>query len=129
MLDGLLDAERKNEFCSPTCFRATSAAAYQTGQAGYAVTPAATAATYTQRPAAAAATGYETYQAAAAAAATGTTYAGDCLVVNTTVTLNKFLLNIIAYNFERDLIDIIQSSLWLKDFFTIYVVGFVFCSC
>lgn len=56
--------------------RATSAAAYQTGQAGYAVTPAATAATYTQRPAAAAATGYETYQAAAAAAATGTTYAG-----------------------------------------------------
>ncbi|KAG5343916.1 ZFR2 protein, partial [Acromyrmex charruanus] len=55
--------------------RATSAAAYQTGQAGYAVTPAATAATYTQRPAAAAATGYETYQAAAAAAATGTTYA------------------------------------------------------
>jgi len=57
-------------------YRATSAAAYQTGQAGYAVTPAATAATYTQRPAAAAATGYETYQAAAAAAATGTTYAG-----------------------------------------------------
>lgn len=57
--------------------RATSAAAYQTGQAGYAVTPAATAATYTQRPAAAAATGYETYQAAAAAAATGTTYAGN----------------------------------------------------
>lgn len=57
--------------------RATSAAAYQTGQAGYAVTPAATAATYTQRPAAAAATGYETYQAAAAAAATGTTYAGE----------------------------------------------------
>ncbi|XP_011350172.2 zinc finger RNA-binding protein isoform X2 [Ooceraea biroi] len=55
--------------------QATSAAAYQTGQAGYAVTPAATAATYTQRPAAAAATGYETYQAAAAAAATGTTYA------------------------------------------------------
>ncbi|XP_014221179.1 zinc finger RNA-binding protein isoform X1 [Trichogramma pretiosum] len=51
------------------------AAAYQTGQAGYAVSPAATAATYTQRPAAAAATGYETYQAAAAAAATGTTYA------------------------------------------------------
>ncbi|XP_077256347.1 zinc-finger protein 72D isoform X2 [Temnothorax americanus] len=60
---------------SPTCTPATSAAAYQTGQAGYAVTPAATAATYTQRPAAAAATGYETYQAAAAAAATGTTYA------------------------------------------------------
>lgn len=59
--------------------RATSAAAYQTGQAGYAVTPAATAATYTQRPAAAAATGYETYQAAAAAAATGTTYAGKFL--------------------------------------------------
>lgn len=59
--------------------RATSAAAYQTGQAGYAVTPAATAATYTQRPAAAAATGYETYQAAAAAAATGTTYAGKYL--------------------------------------------------
>lgn len=58
--------------------RATSAAAYQTGQAGYAVTPAATAATYTQRPAAAAATGYETYQAAAAVAATGTTYAGEC---------------------------------------------------
>lgn len=57
--------------------RATSAA-YQTGQAGYAVTPAATA-TYTQRPAAAAATGYETYQAAAAAAATGTTYAGKYL--------------------------------------------------
>jgi len=40
------------------------------------VTPAATPATYTQRPAAAAATGYETYQAAAAAAAT-TTYAGE----------------------------------------------------
>lgn len=59
--------------------RATSAAAYQTGQAGYAVTPAATAATYTQRPAAAAATGYETYQAAAAAAATGTTYAGNII--------------------------------------------------
>ncbi|XP_011504495.1 PREDICTED: zinc finger RNA-binding protein isoform X2 [Ceratosolen solmsi marchali] len=59
-----------------TQYGATSAAAYQTGQAGYAVTPAATAATYTQRPAAAAATGYETYQAAAAAAATGTTYAG-----------------------------------------------------
>ncbi|XP_011261160.1 zinc finger RNA-binding protein isoform X2 [Camponotus floridanus] len=58
-----------------TQYGATSAAAYQTGQAGYAVTPAATAATYTQRPAAAAATGYETYQAAAAAAATGTTYA------------------------------------------------------
>ncbi|CAG5083723.1 Similar to zfr: Zinc finger RNA-binding protein (Danio rerio) [Cotesia congregata] len=58
-----------------TQYGATSAA-YQTGQAGYAVTPAATAATYTQRPAAAAATGYETYQAAAAAAATGTTYAG-----------------------------------------------------
>ncbi|XP_011057364.1 PREDICTED: zinc finger RNA-binding protein isoform X2 [Acromyrmex echinatior] len=57
-----------------TQYGATSAA-YQTGQAGYAVTPAATAATYTQRPAAAAATGYETYQAAAAAAATGTTYA------------------------------------------------------
>ncbi|XP_014295631.1 zinc finger RNA-binding protein isoform X1 [Microplitis demolitor] len=57
-----------------TQYGATSAA-YQTGQAGYAVTPAATA-TYTQRPAAAAATGYETYQAAAAAAATGTTYAG-----------------------------------------------------
>ncbi|XP_012281765.1 zinc finger RNA-binding protein isoform X2 [Orussus abietinus] len=57
-----------------TQYGATSAAAYQTGQAGYAVTPAATAATYTQRPAAAAATGYETYQAAAAAA-TGTTYA------------------------------------------------------
>ncbi|XP_066589951.1 zinc finger RNA-binding protein isoform X3 [Prorops nasuta] len=60
-----------------TQYGATSAAAYQTGQAGYAVTPAATAATYTQRPAAAAATGYETYQAAAAAAATGTTYAVD----------------------------------------------------
>ena len=59
--------------------RATSAAAYQTGQAGYAVTPAATAATYAQRPAAAAATGYETYQAAAAAAATGTTYAGESM--------------------------------------------------
>ncbi|XP_043276841.1 zinc finger RNA-binding protein isoform X2 [Venturia canescens] len=58
-----------------TQYGATSAAAYQTGQAGYAVTPAATAATYTQRPATAAATGYETYQAAAAAAATGTTYA------------------------------------------------------
>ncbi|XP_018405540.1 PREDICTED: zinc finger RNA-binding protein isoform X2 [Cyphomyrmex costatus] len=58
-----------------TQYGATSAAAYQTGQAGYAVTPAATAATYPQRPAAAAATGYETYQAAAAAAATGTTYA------------------------------------------------------
>ncbi|XP_053972588.1 zinc finger RNA-binding protein isoform X2 [Hylaeus volcanicus] len=58
-----------------TQYGATSAAAYQTGQAGYAVTPAATAATYTQRPAAAAATGYETYQAAAAVAATGTTYA------------------------------------------------------
>lgn len=40
------------------------------------MTPAATAATYTQRPAAAPATGYESYQAAAAAAATGTTYAG-----------------------------------------------------
>lgn len=62
--------------------RATSAAAYQTGQAGYAVTPAATAATYTQRPAAAAATGYETYQAAAAAAATGTTYAGKFILIN-----------------------------------------------
>ncbi|XP_046473260.1 zinc finger RNA-binding protein isoform X2 [Neodiprion pinetum] len=60
-----------------TQYGATSAAAYQTGQAGYAVTPAATAATYTQRPAAAAATGYETYQAAAAAAATGTTYAAN----------------------------------------------------
>ncbi|KAI4501096.1 hypothetical protein M0802_003899 [Mischocyttarus mexicanus] len=58
-----------------TQYGATSAAAYQTGQAGYAVTPAATAATYTQRPTAAAATGYETYQAAAAAAASGTTYA------------------------------------------------------
>ncbi|XP_048515231.1 zinc finger RNA-binding protein isoform X3 [Athalia rosae] len=58
-----------------TQYGATSAAAYQTGQPGYAVTPAATAATYTQRPAAAAATSYETYQAAAAAAATGTTYA------------------------------------------------------
>ncbi|XP_011867287.1 PREDICTED: zinc finger RNA-binding protein isoform X2 [Vollenhovia emeryi] len=57
-----------------TQYGATSAA-YQAGQPGYAVTPAATAATYTQRPAAAAATGYETYQAAAAAAATGTTYA------------------------------------------------------
>lgn len=61
--------------------RATSAAAYQTGQAGYAVTPAATAATYTQRPTAAAATGYETYQAAAAAAATGTTYAGETYII------------------------------------------------
>ena len=66
--------------CPYNFYRATSAAAYQTGQAGYAVTPAATAATYTQRPAAAAATGYETYQAAAAAAATGTTYAGECYI-------------------------------------------------
>ncbi|XP_018359554.1 PREDICTED: zinc finger RNA-binding protein isoform X2 [Trachymyrmex cornetzi] len=51
-----------------TQYGATSAA-YQTGQAGYAVTPAATAATYIFF------SGYETYQAAAAAAATGTTYA------------------------------------------------------
>ncbi|KAJ8672849.1 hypothetical protein QAD02_004109 [Eretmocerus hayati] len=60
-----------------TQYGATSAAAYQTGQPGYAVTPAATAATYTQRPAAAAAPGYDTYQAAAAAAASGTTYAAN----------------------------------------------------
>ncbi|CAD6225859.1 GSCOCG00005761001-RA-CDS [Cotesia congregata] len=68
-----------------TQYGATSAA-YQTGQAGYAVTPAATAATYTQRPAAAAATGYETYQAAAAAAATGTTYAEKKTLPKPTIT-------------------------------------------
>ena len=56
------------------CCRAASAAAYQTAQPGYAVTPAATAATYSpQRPA----TGYETAYQTAAAAAAPATYAGN----------------------------------------------------
>lgn len=56
-------------------FRTAGAAAYQTGQTGYAVTPtAATAATYTAQRAG---TGYETAYQTAATHTTAGTYAGN----------------------------------------------------
>jgi hypothetical protein len=59
-------------------FSTAGAAAYQTGQTGYAVTPtAATAATYTAQRAG---TGYETAYQTAATHTTAGTYAGKCCV-------------------------------------------------
>jgi hypothetical protein len=58
-------------------FSTAGAAAYQTGQTGYAVTPtAATAATYTAQRAG---TGYETAYQTAATHTTAGTYAGNML--------------------------------------------------